>query len=127
MAQFGGRGNLAHMQGRALEVAKTEPFRSYLESVEIGTHYEDAESTRARMEAAGFVVSEARLHTEAPCFESRERFAAFLRNVNLRQLVAKLPEGLRGEFIESVVRRLWDEEGTRTLDYVRLTVRAAKS
>ncbi len=124
VAQFGGVGNLERTHRRADEVAEQPPFCEHLRGFEYGPHYEDVESTRRRMEAAGFRVSHAGLHrVEAP-FESRERCETFLRTVVLRQPVAKLPEELQSEFLHEVSRRTLQEEGAYVLDYVRLTVRA---
>jgi trans-aconitate 2-methyltransferase len=127
VAQFGGVGNLAKTYGRARAVATQERFREQLRTVEDGPHFEDLASTRERMEAAGFRVSEAKLHTVAPSFEQKERYEAFLRTVVLRQAMAELPEVLRREFLGEVSRRTWHDEGAYVLDYVRLTVRARNS
>ncbi len=124
VAQFGGMGNLAKTYRRAREVAAGERFREQLRKAEAGPHFEDVASTRARMEAAGFRVSEARLHTVAPEFTQKERYQAFLRTVVLRQAMAELPEVLRREFLEEISRRTWHDEGAYVMDYVRLTVRA---
>ena len=61
VAQFGGVGNLARAHRRADEVAKEARFKEYLAGVEYGPHFEDTASTRQRMEAAGFRVSEAKV------------------------------------------------------------------
>ena len=124
IAQFGGVGNLQRTHLRADEVAEHAPFREYLCGMEYGPHYEDVESTRRRMEAAGFSVSKAGLHMVQARFESRERCETFLRTVVLRQPVAKLPAKLQDEFLHEVSRRTLHEEGSYLLDYVRLTVRA---
>jgi trans-aconitate 2-methyltransferase len=124
VAQFGGVGNLARMMQRAHEVAEEEGFREHLSGFEAGPHFEGVESTRARMEAAGFRVSEARLHTVMPHFERRERFEAFVETVILRHPMAQLPEELRREFLHAVAQRTLEGEGAYALDYVRLTVRA---
>lgn len=126
VAQFGGVGNLSRTYRRAHEVAAGERFREQLRNVEDGPHFEDVASTRERMQAAGFRVSEAKLHTVAPGFEREERYQAFLRTVVLRQAMAELPEALRREFLEEI-RRTRHEEGAYVLDYVRLTVRAGSS
>ena len=76
------------------------------------------------MEAAGFRVSGAKLHTVAPSFERKEHYEAFLETVILRQPLAMLPESVRSEFLEAVSRRTREDEGAYTLDYVRLTVRS---
>ncbi len=124
VAQFGGVGNLAKTYGRAHDVGEREPFREHLKSDRESAHFEDVASTRERMEAAGFRVSEAKLHTVVPRFETQERYEAFLRTVVLREAMAKLPEGLQREFLDEVSDRTRREEGEYSLDYVRLTVRA---
>jgi trans-aconitate 2-methyltransferase len=124
LAQFGGVGNLARTYRRTREVATDVRFHQYLEKHAEGAHFEDPESTRIRMEAAGFRVREAKLHTVMPRFERKERYQAFLRTVVLRHAMALLPEGLQGEFLEEISQRTLHEEGGYSLDYVRLTVRA---
>ena len=126
MAQFGGVGNLARAHRRADEVAEEARFQEHLVGVEYGPHFEDPASTRQRMEAAGFRVSETRLHTVVARFQRRERYEAFLRTVVLRRPVAKLPENLQSEFLEEISRRTLRDEGGYTLDYVRLTARAKR-
>lgn len=126
VAQFGGVGNLARAHRRADEVAEEARFKPYLAGVEYGPHFEDVTSTRQRMEAAGFRVSEAKLHTVEARFQRRERYEAFLRTVVLRQPVAKLPENLQSEFLEEISSRTLQEEGGYMLDYVRLTARAER-
>jgi trans-aconitate 2-methyltransferase len=124
VAQFGGVGNLARAHRRADEVAAQAPFKEHLAGVEYGPHFEDTASTRQRMEAAGFHVSEAKLHSVVACFGSRERYEAFLRTVVLRRPVAKLPEDLQSEFLGEISSRTLRDEGGYALDYVRLTARA---
>lgn len=129
VAQFGGVGNLARTYERAHEVAEQARFHEFLKGSEddphFGPHFEDSPGTRERMEAAGFQVSEAKLHTVVPHFERRERYEAFLETVVLRQPAMKLPEELRREFLEEISSRTWHDEGSYSLDYVRLTVRAS--
>ncbi len=124
VAQFGGVGNLARTYGRAHQVGELERFRQHLKSGRESAHFEDVASTRQRMEAAGFGVSEAKLHTVVARFEQRERYEAFLRTVVLRESMAMLPEKEQREFLEEVSGRTKREEGEYSLDYVRLTVRA---
>lgn len=124
VAQFGGVGNLAKTYARAHKVAELAQFQEHLKSYEDGPHFEDAAKTRERMEAAGFQVNEAKLHTVVPRFERRERYEAFLRTVVLRQPIAKLPENLQSEFLKEIASQTWHDEGAYSLDYVRLTVRA---
>jgi hypothetical protein len=124
VAQFGGAGNLERTHRRADAVAGEARFQPYLRAAEYGPHFEEPEPTRRRMEAAGFQVTQARLHIEIARFERGERFEAFLRTVVLRQPVAKLPEALQGEYLRAVAGRTLEEERSYLLDYVRLTVRA---
>jgi trans-aconitate 2-methyltransferase len=124
VAQFGGTGNLERTHKRADLVAAMPAFREPLHNLQYGPHFEDVPSTRARMEAAGFKVYEAKLHTVQPRFERLDRYQAFLRTVVLRNVMAKLPEDLQAEFLQAVSRLCVEEEGGYVLDYVRLTVRA---
>lgn len=124
VAQFGGVGNLAKTLRRAEAVATMELFREYLQEFKTGPHFEDVASTRERMERAGFLVREAKLHTVVPRFERKDRYEAFISTVIMREPLAQLPESLRSAFVEEVARRTLLEEGAYTLDYVRLTVRA---
>jgi trans-aconitate 2-methyltransferase len=124
VAQLGGVGNLARTHRRADAVAEQERFRDHLLGVEYGPHFEDVPITRERMEAAGFRVSEAGLHTVSAKFERRERYEAFLRTVVLRHPLARLSENLQSEFLEDISKRTLQDEGGYVLDYVRLTVRA---
>ncbi len=124
VAEFGGVGNLAKTLQRAQTVAKSARFAEHIKEFEAGPHFEDVESTRQRMEAAGFTVNEAELCTRLPHFERRERHETFLQTVILRQPMAELPESLRPEFLEQVSRMTLQDEGTYVFDYVRLNVRA---
>lgn len=125
VAQFGGTGNLDRTHRRAHEASQMAAFRELLADVnEYGAHFETPESTRERMEAAGFRVSHAGLHTVAARFERRERFEAFLHTVVLRRPLARLPEAVQSAFLHEVSERTLREEGSYSLDYVRLTVRA---
>jgi trans-aconitate 2-methyltransferase len=124
VAQFGGLGNLERTYRRAQEVAEQSRFREHLNGVEPGPHFEGPASTRVCMEAAGFQVSEAKLHTVVARFERRERYEAFLDTVVLHRPMAMLPGELRREFLEEVSSRTLQDEGAYSLDYVRLTTRA---
>jgi trans-aconitate 2-methyltransferase len=124
VAQFGGVGNLARVHRRTHELAEEPKFRAHLTGVKYEAHFEDVATTRARMESAGFQVSEAKLHTVAPHFERPERFEAFLQTVVLREPMARLPETLQREFLAELSSRTLRDEGSYMLDYVRLTVKA---
>lgn len=124
VAQFGGVGNLARTFGRAHEVAGEARFHAHVKGERESPHFEDAEDTRERMEAAGFHVSEAKLHTVVPRFERKERYEAFLEAVVLHETMARIPDELKMEYLDAISSRTWREEGAYTLDYVRLTVRA---
>lgn len=125
VAQFGGAGNLDRTHRRALEAGALARYRNSLGDVlDYGAHFETPEATRELMEAAGFRVSHAGLHTVAARFDRPERFEAFLQTVVLRRPLAQLSEALRAEFLHEISARTLREEGCYVLDYVRLTVRA---
>lgn len=124
VAEFGGRGNLERALSRAHDLAESDDFAEYFPDFETGPHFENAEDTRARLEAAGFNVAEARLYQRTARFRTTERFQAFLETVVLRQPLAQLTEEIRRAYLAEMSRLTLAEEDELMLDYVRLCVRA---
>ena len=64
VAQCGGKGNIARVTSATEEVMREKRFRDYFEGWEDPKEYADAETTRVRLEAAGFEQVETWLHEE---------------------------------------------------------------
>src|SRR5918997_476477 len=89
-------------------------------------NFADHETTRARLEAAGFEEVETWLHEEPTRFDSVGDLDRFLKTVVLRQHVAVLPEGERDAFSTAVAARLAGR-GALVVDYVRLNIIATRT
>jgi trans-aconitate 2-methyltransferase len=114
VAQCGGAGNIASVQGAVAEVG--EPWAG-------PWAFSTPEEMAGRLAAAGFTDIETWLHDEPTVIEPGEPLETFLRSVVLRLHVDQLPEDRRGSFVRAVADRL---PGGR-IDYVRLNILARRA
>lgn len=126
VAQCGGKGNIARVTRATDEVMSEERFRDYFEGWEDIKEYADPETTKARLEAAGFEEVEAWLHEEPTRFGSVEELARFLKTVVLRQHLERLPELDREPFTMAVAEKVAAVEYPPVMDYVRLNILATR-
>jgi trans-aconitate 2-methyltransferase len=126
VAQCGGKGNIARTMAATEEVMGEARFKDTFAGWEGVWNFADPETTRTRLEAAGFEEVETWLHEEFTEFGSVEELARFLKTVVLRQHVAVLPEGERDAFSTAVAARL-AERGSLVVDYVRLNIIATRT
>ena len=113
VAQCGGAGNVASIRAVLATIGD-----GWLGPQVFAT----PESTKARLEAAGFVDVETWLQLEPTTFEPGEPFETFLRTVVLGAHVQRLPEADRAAFVHEVASRLARPE----IDYVRLNILATR-
>lgn len=125
-AQCGGAGNISRVGWAAEEVMGEEPFAGYFEGWRDGKLYADPQSTRRRLERAGFHRPQAWLQEEPTPFESIENLARYLEKIILRSHHARLPEELRRPFARSVAGKISEYDGPLLIDYVRLNLLAEK-
>jgi trans-aconitate 2-methyltransferase len=126
VAQCGGKGNIDRTVAAAVQVMGERRFRGFFAGWEGDWNFADPETTRARLEAAGFEEVETWLHEEPTEFGSVEELARFLKTVVLRPHLAVLPEAERDTFAAAVAGRLAGL-GTLVVDYVRLNMLATRS
>ena len=127
VAQCGGAGNISRATRATREVMQEERFRCYLEGWIDDKNYADAETTRARLEAAGFEEVETWLHDEHTRFDSVEELARFLGTVVLGGHMERLPEEEREPFATAVAKGVAAVEDSPVLDYVRLNMTARRA
>lgn len=123
-AQCGGTGNVARVLETAQEVMQEESFRGTFDGWTDSKNFADPETTKNRLEKAGFEKIETWLHEEPTEFDSVEKLARYLKTVILRQHVAVLPEDERDTFVLIVAERMSEE---LIVDYVRLNMLARRS
>ena len=126
VAQCGGKGNIARTMAATEEVMGEARFKDPFAGWEGVWNFADSETTKARLETAGFEDVETWLHEEPTRFGSVEELARFLKTVVLRQHAAVLPAGERDTFSTAVAARL-AEDGLLVVDYVRLNILAARA
>jgi trans-aconitate 2-methyltransferase len=127
VAQCGGAGNISWATSATEEVMGEERFRDRFEGWENPKEYADAETTRGRLENAGFEDVETWLHEEPTRFDSVDNLARFLKAVVLSQHLQRLPEEDHEPFAAAVAAKISAVEDPPVLDYVRLNILATRS
>ena len=126
VAQCGGKGNIARTLAAVEKVMGEDRFEDAFAGWEEGWNFADPETTKERLEAAGFEEVETWLHEEFTEFGSVEELARFLKTVVLKHHLTFLPEGEGDSFALAVASRL-AQGGSLVVDYVRLNVLATRS
>jgi trans-aconitate 2-methyltransferase len=127
VAQCGGTGNVARTLAVAEQVMGENRFKGAFVGWEEGWNFVDPETTKARLEAAGFEEVETWLHEEPTEFGSVDELARFLKTVVLRRHLTVLPEAEKEPFTAAVAARLAEAGGSLVVDYVRLNILATRS
>jgi hypothetical protein len=105
---------------------RKERFREAFDGWTDSKNFAAPETTKERLEKAGFEKIETWLHEEPTEFDSVEKLARYLKTVILRQHVEVLAENERHGFVRTVAERLAEKEEP-VVDYVRLNMLAWRS
>ena len=90
-------------------------------------NYADAETTRVRLERAGFRDVDTSVESSPVTFPSADAFAAFASAVVLRPVLAQIPdERLRKSVVDRITELAGADSPAYELDYCRLNIRARK-
>jgi trans-aconitate 2-methyltransferase len=127
VAQCGGKGNIARTLAVIERVMGEDRFRDAFVGWERGWNFADPETTKARLEGAGFEEVETWLHEELTEFGSVDELARFLKTVVLRQHLTFLPEAQKRDSFAAAVAARLAGEGPLVVDYVRLNMLATRS
>jgi trans-aconitate 2-methyltransferase len=127
VAQCGGAGNISRAVRATQEVMGEERFQDRFEGWEDPKEYADAETTRIRLENAGFEKVKTWLHEEPTRFDSVDKLTRFLKTVVLGQHLQRLPEEDHVPFAAAVAAKISAVEDPPVLDYVRLNIMATRS
>lgn len=126
VAQCGGEGNIARATAAANEVMSEDRFRAYFDGWHDDKYYAGPETTKRRLEDAGFEEVETWLHDERTDFGSVEELTRFLGTVVLGGHLLRLPEEEREPFAAAVAAKVAEAEGGPILGYVRLNMLATR-
>jgi len=119
-AQCGGEGNVATVAEAIRGVRETEPFAPHLGGWEGPWRFPSTDDAAGRLRGAGF--HEVRCWLE-PRTLVPEDPSAYLRTVTLGLHLERLPQGLRGPFVDAVLERMAEPVA---IDYVRLNIDARR-
>lgn len=127
VAQCGAAGNLAGLHARAARLTESAAYRELFDEWVDPWEFADADTTRVRLEAAGFeeVVTSVE---EAPTkFDGPREFADFVTTVVLRPFLERIPrDDARRRFVERLTDEAADDSPPFLLDYRRLNLQARK-
>ena len=127
VAQCGGGANLARIHASADALRDAPAFARFFSSWAEPKEYADAVTTRARLEAAGFIEVDARLTSTPIVQPDRAAFVEFVSSVILRPYLARLPdEPARQAFVDAVADGSAAGPVPFELDYWRLDMDAVK-
>jgi len=120
VAQYGGAGNVEQFHRTAKAVGAEEPYAEHLAGWHGPWNFTAAEQARDWLEAAGFGEIRAWLEPR-PMRPDEPR--DYIRAVCLGPHLKRLPEELRGPYVDAVAERMGDPP---TIDYVRLNITARR-
>lgn len=126
VAQCGGRGNLSALHHRADRLMAAPQYSPYFQNWRDPWNFADVPTSKARLEAAGFVDVEATLEAAPVTFDDAAAYGEFVRAVNVRVHLDHLPEDRRCHFVDDLITQAARDEPPFLLDYWRLNLRARK-
>jgi trans-aconitate 2-methyltransferase len=126
-AQCGGGANLRRIHARADALAATPEFAAFFVGWSVPKEFADADTTRARLERAGFRDVDTSLEEAPFVFSDAPAFKAFVSTVVLRPYLARLDdERLRTVFLDRIAEAAAGDSPAFELDYWRLNVAATR-
>ena len=122
-AQCGGGANLARIRARAARLSEQPELAPHFAGWRGPWEYADAETTRSRLEAAGFSDVQASLEPAPTVIDDRNDYREFLRTVILRPLLDRIPDApAQQALLDAMCAAAEDDDPPRSLDYVRLNL-----
>jgi trans-aconitate methyltransferase len=125
VAQCGGGPNLDRLYRRADALMRQTDFAPYFADWRAPWHFADADTTRRRLETAGFVDVKTALYPSPVSFDSPDAYCAFLTTVCVRHHLARLPPELKDVFTAQLATAAGRDDPPLTLDYWRLNMTAS--
>ena len=124
-AQCGGGANLRHVKARANRLVGAPELRGWFEGWSPPWEYADAETTRRRLEQAGFAGVATSLEPAPTILDDRATYRAFVATVILRPYLARIPDAsLRDELLDRMCDEAAGDQPPWSLDYWRLNMTA---
>jgi trans-aconitate 2-methyltransferase len=126
-AQCGGGPNVVRLHARAAALLESAPFKSHFSRWTEPWEFADAETTAARLRAAGWADIDTNVEPAPVVFDGPADFAEFIETVVLRPYLAYLPSAaLRTQFVDAITAQAARDQPPFELDYWRLNLQARR-
>jgi trans-aconitate 2-methyltransferase len=127
LAQCGGGANLRQLKARAGRLVEAPALRPWFEGWSPPWEYAGAETTRQRLDQAGFVAVATSVEPAPTVLEDAATYRAFLATVILRPYLARIPDpALREQLLDRMTEEGGDDDPPFSLDYWRLNMAARR-
>ena len=126
MAQCGGGPNIKRHHDRAFELMRQPEYAPYYGAWTDPWEFASAETTKARLEAAGFVDIMTRVIPAPTVFPDRASFVEFVTNVIFRHHIAPLPDEAKRAFVDALADQSAADPVPFEIDYWRLDFDATR-
>ena len=127
VAQCGGQGNLTRMLEHAAVLMASPDYAAYFRDWREPWNFADAESTAARLRAAGFAAVDTWLEEAPVDLVNADVYAEFVSCVCIRHHLERLPLDLRQPFARDLTAASARDTPPFVLDYWRLNIDARKA
>jgi trans-aconitate 2-methyltransferase len=126
VAQCGGGSNIARLRERAGRLMASDPFRPYFGDWPGPWEFADADTTRRRLEAAGFTDVNTSLVSRLVVVDTAAEYRDYLEHVVFGTHLDRLPEALRPSFLDALAAPGASDDPPFSMDYCRLNISARR-
>ena len=127
VAQCGGGPNIQRVHDRAAALMRDPEFAPYFATWRDPWEFADAETTRRRLEAAGFTDVVTSIEPAPVIHADAEAFGTYLTNIICGQHLAYLPtRALQQRFVDALTKMAATDPVPFELDYWRLNIDAVR-
>ena len=127
VAQCGGGPNIERLHNRAARLMREPEFAGYFETWRDPWEFADAETTRRRLEGAGFTSVMTSIEPSPVLHDDPDSFSIYLTNIICRHHLAYLPTvAAQQQFVAALTRLAAADPVPFELDYWRLNIDATR-
>ena len=127
VAQCGGGPNIQNMRDRAAALMRDAEFATYFAAWRDPWEFANADTTRRRLEAAGFTDIVTSIEPAPVIHADAESFGAYLTNIICRHHLSYLPtRALQQRFVDALTKMAATDATPFELDYWRLNLEARR-
>ena len=127
VAQCGGGANIQRLHDRAAMLMQQPQFAPFFESWRDPWEFADADTTRRRLEAAGFTSVATSVEPAPVIHADAEAFGTYLTNIICRHHLAYLPDrAMQQQFVDELTKLAATDPVPYELDYWRLNMDATR-